>query len=191
MSAMSASPVKPPVLPPSGVNVQPPQVATSPQKVVLGTPLPIPSSLTISPAKPANMNHASMPLSLIADHKIAAQYPPQSQPSVPPPVISAMQPISQPLPRTPEKPKELSAPAPAPSKPTSNGMESLIPSTQAPTLPPAIPEPQQSTGGVPLQKSETLTPIEPPETKVTPAVPEKSSEPPVAAIAPPVVAGNL
>lgn len=187
---MSASPVKPPVLPPSGVNVQPPQVATSPQKVVLGTPLPIPSTLTISPAKPANMNHAAMPLSLIADHKIASQYPPQSQPAIPPPVMSAMQPISQPLPRTPEKPKELSAPAPAPSKPTSNGMENLIPPIQAPTLPPAILEPQQSAGGVPIQKPEILTPSEPPETKVNPVVPEKPSEPPVAAIAPPVEAGN-
>lgn len=160
MSAMSASPVKP-ALPPTGVNVPPP-VATSPPKVGM---MQIPPSLTIAPTKPPNpnMNHTAMPLSLIADHKISQQFPPQSQPP-------SMQPISQPLSRTPEKPKDLVVPAQAgiPVKPTSNGMEGFPASTPIPMATPALPESITSAVPAPLQKSEPHAPNEVMECNIVP-----------------------
>lgn len=169
---MSASPVKPPVLPSSGVNVTPP-VATSPPKVGM---MPIPSTLTIAPTKPANMNHTAMPLSLIADHKMAPQT------GVPP----AMQPIPQSLPRPLEKPKELSAPIGLPVKPTSNGMEGLpLPNQPLPSSTPALPEAQVS--AAPPFKADHQPITEMPDGK--PTLPENASETPVATTAPPIENG--
>lgn len=155
---MSASPVKP-ALPPTGVNVPPP-VATSPPKVGM---MQIPPSLTIAPTKPPNpnMNHTAVPLSLIADHKMSQQFPPQSQPP-------SMQPISQPLPRTPEKPKDLVVPAAIPVKPTSNGMEGFQASTPVPMATPALPESITSAVPAPLQKSEPHAPNEVMECNIVP-----------------------
>ncbi|KAG8273332.1 nucleolar and coiled-body phosphoprotein 1-like [Homalodisca vitripennis] len=172
MSAMSASPVKPPVLPPTGVTVPPP-VATSPPKVGL---MPIPATLTIAPSKPTNMNHAAMPLSLIADHKIPPQFPIQTQPGVP---STTVQPISQPLPRTPEKPKELSPPVTVLPKPTSNGMESLTPPNLIPT--PAVPEAQISAVPQKIEQTATTEASDKAESQ-TPS--ETVTEPPTIAAAP-------
>lgn len=150
MSAMSASPVKPPVLPPSGVNVTAP-VITSPPKV---------GTLTIAPTKSPNINHTVMPISLIADHKIAPQFPTQSQTGSSLP--------SQPLQRTLEKPKELPAPALSPIKPTSNGMENL------PTSAPTLPETQVSAAPQNLPNVDPVVPNELPEPKST--LPENAVE---------------
>uniref|UniRef100_A0A1B6D5E6 Uncharacterized protein n=1 Tax=Clastoptera arizonana TaxID=38151 RepID=A0A1B6D5E6_9HEMI len=156
MSAMSASPVKP-VLPPGvpSTTVNAP-VPPSPPKS-----MPLPPSLTVTPNKPANMNHSVMPLSLISEHKnIPVGYPlplqSQQQSSVPPSV--------QPLPRTVEKPRELAAPGILPIsivRPTSNGMEGLKSITCIPSpLPTPVPA-----------ATPTLTPIPIPITTPLPMPP--------------------
>lgn len=155
MSAMSASPVK---LPPPGVPSSkvvppsvPPPVPASPPKTI-----PMNPSLTGgSPSKPANMNHTAMPLSLIAEHKSQTPYnPPQQQPVPIPPTV-------QPLPRTPEKPKEIketAAPAVPPStgavptKPTSNGVEGIV-TNPIPVSSAAVPPEQQHQSLPPVSQS--------------------------------------
>lgn len=177
---MSASPVKP-VLPPTGVNVPPP-VATSPPKVGM---MQIPPSLTIAPTKPPNMNHTAMPLSLVSDHKISQQFPPQSQPPT-------MQPISQPHSRTPEKPKDLVVLPAIPVKPTSNGMEGLPASNPIPMATPALPESITSAFPTPPQKPEPQAANEVVECNTVPGKVENVVEATaVPAVSPPVEPGKF
>lgn len=179
---MSASPVKP-VLPPAGVNVPPP-VATTPPKV--STMMQIPPSLTIAPSKPANVNHSNTPISLTMSDIRAQQYVPPNQPGIPP------MPISQPLPRTPEKPKDLTAPISMSVKPTSNGME---PQNQPPPALAVSTAPDVQVSAVPPPPPKVEVPVVPEvqENKAPPiqTLPENLvAEPPSASTAPPVEIGE-